>query len=83
VSFRAEKYPPESLCARDGCGHRFDNHKPQVFPDVPMPCLPCEENAKRYSDVPGRHVFVPRKLAGGALTPSEEREAYQKAMGER
>lgn len=73
-------FPPETLCDYDGCGHRHDAHVAGAFPDVPMPCVMCEENARRGFEVPGRHRFIPRKLAGGALTPSAEREAYERAL---
>ncbi len=64
------RYPPAARCAVDACGHRYDQH------DDPPPghgvkrCLACFTS----------HEFEPLKLAGGALTADQEREAYERAM---
>ncbi len=72
-------YPPEAICAFEGCGHRFDRHEPWMdFGE--LLCKDCATNAARGFDVEDSHSFVPRRLAGGALTPSQERVAYERAM---
>jgi hypothetical protein len=75
------EYPAETLCAVEGCGHKYSDHEILLHGGkVPNCCLICATNAERGFAVDDMHEFVPRKLAGGALTPSQEMEAYRKAM---
>lgn len=68
-------FPPDALCAVPCCGHRFDLHK-----GFYEQCSLCTENGARGYNVPGEHVFIPRKLAGGALNATEELAKYQAAL---
>ena len=59
-------YPCEALCAE--CKHKYKDH-------VGGLCNRCE--AAGNCNI---HLFSPLRLAGGALTPADEREAYLLAM---
>ena len=64
-------YPSETLCAVESCKHRNDVHKKMTG------CSTCRRTiTQAHAD----HVFVPLRLAGGALTPTEENTAYQRAL---
>lgn len=62
--------PPDALCAVEGCGHRYDDHGYNGdYCDV---CLHEEDGSF--------HHFARKPYVCGAATPSQEREAYDKAM---
>jgi len=68
--------PSDAICRVETCGHRYDAHSVESNCDV---CNLCD----RYNVVfrpEARHDFVPTRLAGGAVSPSQEREAYELAM---
>ncbi len=66
--------PADAICAFDGCGHRYDLH----VPDGAWICTICldSDDGACWSWLEG---FNPIKLCGGALSPSQEQEAYEKA----
>jgi hypothetical protein len=68
-----QTYPDDAICAVDTCGHKFRDHKGN--------CGSCLVNQGRGFSIedPG-HAFKPRLLAGRALTPNAEREAYERAL---
>jgi hypothetical protein len=74
--------PADALCAEQGCFHRYDGHEPVPFDASQMRCTHCvtlREKGVDYAAAPF-HVFTVARLAGGALSPTQEREAYLKAM---
>lgn len=66
-------YPANAVCDVENCGHHFSVHNG-------YDCMLCDEHAG-FKDVAPAHAFKPRRLAGGALTPDEEKVAYERAMG--
>jgi hypothetical protein len=72
----ASAYPPEAICDVDGCQHRNDNHDAEH-------CEVCLTNVNRGYKADPHHAFVPRKYAGGAYTPSAEKELYDRIMRDR
>gem|GEM_PF-4518545 len=71
------RFPAETACAVENCGHRYDEHSP-------FGCDACTTTTHRgcvAAEI--GHEFAPRRLAGGALTPQQEWDAYHRAMRER
>jgi len=68
--------PPEAICAVEHCGH------PAVLHRAGSNCGHCEgcERGDGVFDWKAWHDFRPLRLAGGALTSEQERDAYQRAM---
>jgi hypothetical protein len=66
------EYPGSPRCAT--CGHADLRHVDRYGGEV-AECLGCRQGQKR-------HAFTAARLAGGALTPAEERAAYEAAMSE-
>lgn len=57
---------PRSRC--DVCGHWYSDH------DI------CTERCDSCDRFAQPHTFQPRRLAGGAYTPEDERAAYERAL---
>lgn len=66
------EFPAAALCDVADCGHRYDDHKVGI-------CQPCKTNMERGFSVVPAHAFVPRRLAGGALTGTDERAQFEAA----
>ena len=72
--------PADAICAFDGCGHLFSRHSKCT--SGKSYCRDCADAWKRGHEsvfLLGPHRFAPVVLCGGALSPSQEREAYEKA----
>lgn len=69
-------FPPDAICAIEHCGHRFEVHR------VGSNCDVCElcENGSGVWEPKAWHDFAPVRLAGGAVSPSQERAAYERAL---
>ena len=68
--------PADAICAVDDCGHAFLSHK------MYYGCVDCMQSHFFCNVDPCDHCgheFEPLRLCGGALTPTQEREAYEKA----
>ena len=62
------EYPPDAICAVDGCGHKRVAHGPGFG------CFGCPPDGR------DEHSFSPIVLAGGTTTPEDEKAAYKRAM---
>ncbi len=68
--------PSDAVCAAGTCRHRYDAHGIGSNCDV---CNLCERGDGIF-EPKAWHDFVPMRLAGGAVSPSQEREAYERVM---
>ncbi len=67
-------YLLEAIC--ENCSHPFGDHEPLIAPAGVWCEACCTEPCFNDGCI---HDFSPRRFAGGALTPTQERELYEKA----